>query len=130
MFSFVWTTEWAHEGINLLKRADQPSHDLIEWMRRGGILNDSVLVFLSDHGLRRTGFAETEIGKHEGMGKMVNNGHDVQHRYLDEVSGGFAYIVVDQEDCDYADEETKDALVDIYESMADVECVLGNFGDS
>ena len=66
LFSFIWTTDWAHANINLQKRADRPTHDLIAEMRRKGDLNDSVLVFLSDHGLRHSGFVETEIGKYEG----------------------------------------------------------------
>jgi len=40
------------------------------------------------------------------------------------------YLIVDDEDCDYADEENKNALVSIYESMAEVECILGELGDS
>ena len=66
IFSFIWTTDWAHSEVNHLKRADGPTHDLIAEMRTKGDLNNSVLVFLSDHGLRHSGFVETELGKYEG----------------------------------------------------------------
>jgi len=63
-------------------------------------------------------------------GSYLVDWYSARDRYLDEVAGPWAYLVVDDEECDYANEDIKSALTAIYESMADVECILGDLGDS
>jgi len=63
-------------------------------------------------------------------GSYLAEWYDVRDRFLDEASGHIVNLVVDDEDCDYADEDIKDALVSVYHSMNEVECILGELGSS
>jgi len=63
-------------------------------------------------------------------GSYLVDWYDVRDRFLDETAGYIAYLIVDDEDCDYGDEEIKDALVSVYDSMSEVDCILGDLGYS
>jgi len=88
------------------------------------------LVIMTVGGLRllnKVGLDHSDLAP---KGSYLENWYDVKNRYLDEVSGNNVYLIVDDENCDYANEENKNALVSIYESMSDVQCILGELGDS
>jgi len=63
-------------------------------------------------------------------GSFLVDWYETRTRYLDETQGLWGYMVVDDEDCDYADEVIKMSLVNIVESLAELECILAELGDS
>ena len=67
LFTWVWHTDCAHDILNGIKMADEPTSRLFQRMKDAGDLEKSVLFFISDHGFRFGSFAKTT------MGEMENN---------------------------------------------------------
>lgn len=64
-FSYTWISEITHDSLNSAGYADEPFRRHLETLYSSGTLNHTVLVFLSDHGLRFGDVRATYIGKFE-----------------------------------------------------------------
>lgn len=64
-FSYTWISEITHDSLNSAGYADEPFRRHLETLHTSGTLNHTVLVFLSDHGLRFGDARATYIGKFE-----------------------------------------------------------------
>ncbi|XP_065310750.1 uncharacterized protein [Dermacentor albipictus] len=64
-FAYVWVNEIAHNSLNSAGYADEPFRRHLETLHVSGALHNTVLVFLSDHGLRFGDSRATYIGKFE-----------------------------------------------------------------
>lgn len=64
-FAYVWMSELAHDYLNMAGHSDAPFRDAIGKLHDRGVLNNTVLVFLSDHGLRFGSQRQTYIGRFE-----------------------------------------------------------------
>ena len=62
LFSFFWTSTMTHEFINYPILLDDDLSDLLIKMEEQGYLNKTVLLLLSDHGIRYGDFRETNQG--------------------------------------------------------------------
>ncbi|CAD1469913.1 unnamed protein product, partial [Heterotrigona itama] len=51
-FGFFWTTSVSHENANGLSSMDRRLLDKLQRLERDGVLNDTMVVLLSDHGMR------------------------------------------------------------------------------
>lgn len=67
LFSYSWLSEAAHDDLDGGKRVDKYFHDLFTKMEDGGVLNNTAVFFISDHGFRFGPFRETEQGRYEDM---------------------------------------------------------------
>ncbi|XP_060600276.1 uncharacterized protein LOC132753770 [Ruditapes philippinarum] len=63
MFSFLG--ELSHEYPNLLANGDDDFLDFFKWLKSGGHLENSVLIFFSDHGARIDEIRNTFVGRIE-----------------------------------------------------------------
>ncbi|XP_065296328.1 uncharacterized protein [Dermacentor albipictus] len=66
-FAYAWFTELTHEWLNNAAYADEPFRRHLEHLHASGALNHTVLVFLSDHGLRFGDVRTTYIGRLEDL---------------------------------------------------------------
>lgn len=64
-FSLTWAARLTHNEVNKAGYADKPAYELLKDIHDLGHLNKSVLVFLSDHGIRFGDIRKTFIGKIE-----------------------------------------------------------------
>ncbi|XP_077508267.1 uncharacterized protein LOC144119561 [Amblyomma americanum] len=64
-FSYTWISEITHDSLNSAGYADEPFRKTLEKLQYSGVLNHTVLVFLSDHGLRFGDVRATYIVKFE-----------------------------------------------------------------
>ncbi|CAN7985595.1 unnamed protein product [Ixodes pacificus] len=64
-FSYAWISETAHDSFNAVGYADAPFLKHFRTLNDSGVLNHTVVVFLSDHGLRFGDVRSTFIGKYE-----------------------------------------------------------------
>ncbi|KAL1479639.1 hypothetical protein MTO96_051697 [Rhipicephalus appendiculatus] len=64
-FAYIWVNEITHEDLNMAALADKPFRRLLESLRSSGVLNRTVLVFVSDHGTRFGESRYSFIGKFE-----------------------------------------------------------------
>lgn len=64
-FAFTWAARLTHGVLNKAGYADKPTFELLKDINNMGLLNRSVLVFMSDHGIRFGGIRKTFIGKIE-----------------------------------------------------------------
>lgn len=64
-FSFVFHSEYSHDGYTDLKNADGDLRNLLEHLNRSGALDRAMLVLMSDHGARFQNVRNTEQGKYE-----------------------------------------------------------------
>ncbi|ODM95643.1 hypothetical protein Ocin01_11035, partial [Orchesella cincta] len=51
-FQFIWSTSLTHDDLNYGRMGDQHLLSTLDWFHTEGYLNQTVLIFLSDHGLR------------------------------------------------------------------------------
>ncbi|XP_054285123.1 uncharacterized protein LOC129001737 isoform X1 [Macrosteles quadrilineatus] len=61
-FSFFWGTSLSHDYLNLPKYGDEDHKVFFESLYNHGIFNNTILVFLSDHGIRWGGIRGTYQG--------------------------------------------------------------------
>lgn len=51
-FSFVWSASFSHDFLNLPKYSDKDYVQLFEKLLNTGVFNKTILIFMSDHGIR------------------------------------------------------------------------------
>ncbi|KAL1430635.1 hypothetical protein MTO96_014829 [Rhipicephalus appendiculatus] len=66
-FIFAWFCDITHERVNNAAHADEPFRQMLEALHASGVLNHTVLVFYSDHGLRKDDIRTTYIGRLEDI---------------------------------------------------------------
>ena len=64
-FAFSFITRLTHDNINKVGKADQPYLDFLVKMQKQGILENTAVIFYSDHGIRFGEIRESYIGKLE-----------------------------------------------------------------
>ncbi|XP_012282730.1 uncharacterized protein LOC105700962 [Orussus abietinus] len=64
-FGFFWTNSISHDAMNGPSSMDERILRKLEVLEREGVLNDSMVVFLSDHGMRWGGIRDTFVGWYE-----------------------------------------------------------------
>ena len=64
-FVFMWTSSIAHNNFNGPLTADDHYYDFLKQLNEEGLLNNTVLLFFSDHGFRFGRLRKTEIGRYE-----------------------------------------------------------------
>lgn len=67
LFSYSWLSETAHDQVYGGKRVDKYFHDFFTKMEKDGILNNTAVFFISDHGFRFGAFRKTAQGRYEDM---------------------------------------------------------------
>lgn len=61
-FGFFWSSSLTHDHLNLLNLADESYLQYLQEMAKIGALNNTVLFFVSDHGMRWGAIRSTYIG--------------------------------------------------------------------
>lgn len=61
-FTFYWVTTLAHENINTATLGDEDYVNHLKFLNDSGVLNNSILIFLSDHGYRYGPMSRTHQG--------------------------------------------------------------------
>ncbi|KOC62590.1 hypothetical protein WH47_04251 [Habropoda laboriosa] len=64
-FGFFWTISVSHENANGLSSMDNQLLGKLKQLEREGVLNDTMIVFLSDHGMRWGPIRNTFVGWYE-----------------------------------------------------------------
>nr|XP_033342687.1 uncharacterized protein LOC117229886 [Megalopta genalis] len=64
-FGFFWTTSVSHDNSNGISSMDGRLLGKFKLLEREGVLNDSMVVFLSDHGMRWGPIRNTYVGWYE-----------------------------------------------------------------
>lgn len=64
-FGLFWTISVSHENANGLSSMDDQLLEKVKTLEREGVLNDSMIVFLSDHGMRWGPIRSTFVGWYE-----------------------------------------------------------------
>ena len=65
LFAFSFITRLTHDGVNKVGAADDPYYNFLIDLHKKGHLEDSALIFFSDHGMRFGAIRETYVGKLE-----------------------------------------------------------------
>ncbi|KAL7635801.1 UNVERIFIED_CONTAM: hypothetical protein RMT77_013618 [Armadillidium vulgare] len=64
-FSHIWSTGITHYNLNPGVEMDELNLKYLKSLKEDGILNKTILLFISDHGIRFGDFRLTDLGKHE-----------------------------------------------------------------
>lgn len=64
-FAFIWQASLTHDFFSYPQLGDDSYHDLVEYASRKDLLNRTVLIVMSDHGMRWGEFRQTYQGKIE-----------------------------------------------------------------
>ncbi|XP_029164333.1 uncharacterized protein LOC114935626 [Nylanderia fulva] len=64
-FAFIWQASLTHDYLTYPQLGDDSYHDFIEYVSREDLLNHTVLIVMSDHGMRWGDFRQTYQGKIE-----------------------------------------------------------------
>ncbi|XP_015185478.1 PREDICTED: uncharacterized protein LOC107071205 isoform X1 [Polistes dominula] len=64
-FGFFWTNSISHENVNEPSSMDSQIYQRLHKLQKEGVLNDTMIVFLSDHGMRWGSLRETFVGWYE-----------------------------------------------------------------
>lgn len=64
-FGFFWTNSVSHDDLNGPSAIDSHFLAKLEDMEKGGVMNDSMVIILSDHGMRFGKIRDTSIGWYE-----------------------------------------------------------------
>ncbi|CAL8096489.1 unnamed protein product [Orchesella dallaii] len=64
-FQFIWSTSLTHDELNYGRLGDKHLLSTLEWLHTGGYLNQTVLILMSDHGLRWGDIVEYPQGQLE-----------------------------------------------------------------
>lgn len=64
-FGFFWMNSISHDTINGLSSMDSHILTKLEHLEKEGVMNDSMIIFLSDHGMRYGDIRNTFIGWYE-----------------------------------------------------------------
>lgn len=64
-FGFFWTTSVSHDNMNGISSMDTRILEKLKYLEQGGVLNDTMVIFLSDHGMRWGSIRNTFVGWYE-----------------------------------------------------------------
>ncbi|KAK0171104.1 hypothetical protein PV328_008865 [Microctonus aethiopoides] len=64
-FGFFWTNSVSHNDVNGISSMDKYFSDYFEKLERQGVFNNTMVIFLSDHGMRWGSIRNTFIGWYE-----------------------------------------------------------------
>ncbi|XP_064462767.1 uncharacterized protein LOC135373599 [Ornithodoros turicata] len=64
-FAYAWMSELGHDDLNSVGLSDSPFLDFLRALYDRGVLNNTVVAFLSDHGLRIGSIRNTYVGWYE-----------------------------------------------------------------
>ncbi|XP_011049249.1 PREDICTED: uncharacterized protein LOC105142989 [Acromyrmex echinatior] len=64
-FAFIWQASLTHDYFTYPQLGDNSYHEFVEYASREGLLNRTVLIMMSDHGMRWGDFRQTYQGKIE-----------------------------------------------------------------
>ncbi|KAH7959445.1 hypothetical protein HPB49_011204 [Dermacentor silvarum] len=64
-FTYTWISDVTHDNFNSAGFADEPFLRAFQRLNASGVMDKSVVVFLSDHGMRYGPIRQTLIGKYE-----------------------------------------------------------------
>ncbi|XP_040069877.1 uncharacterized protein LOC120842768 [Ixodes scapularis] len=64
-FTYTWISDVTHDNLNSAGYADTPFLRAFERLQKNGVMNKSLVVFLSDHGMRYGPIRRTLVGKYE-----------------------------------------------------------------
>lgn len=64
-FGVFWMNSFSHDDLNLPAAMDQKVTDVFEYIKHNGVLENSILIFLSDHGFRFGDITYTYTGWYE-----------------------------------------------------------------
>ncbi|GIX99190.1 uncharacterized protein CDAR_258891 [Caerostris darwini] len=64
-FAFLFLARLTHDVFNYAGYADEPTYQLLKYLNESKILNNTMLVFFSDHGIRYGQIRKTRIGQYE-----------------------------------------------------------------
>ena len=64
-FAFSWNNELCHDYLNNLELGDEDIYQFVRWLHTSGRLNNSVFIFLSDHGYLMNEIQNTFVGRFE-----------------------------------------------------------------
>lgn len=67
MFAYNWLSELPHDDVNGGQRLDEDLFRFFENLDRTGVLDNTAMFFISDHGMRFGSFRQTVQGKLEDM---------------------------------------------------------------
>lgn len=67
LFAYAWFSELSHDHLNGARRADNDFFQFFERLEQTGLLNNTVILFLSDHGSRLEMWRGTTVGRYEDM---------------------------------------------------------------
>ncbi|XP_033743842.1 uncharacterized protein LOC117329800 [Pecten maximus] len=71
-FSFSWMSELSHDYPYYLEIADQDFTDFLRWMKIEGHLDNTILLFMSDHGSRIDDLRNTPAGRIEARMPLLS----------------------------------------------------------
>ncbi|XP_069128838.1 uncharacterized protein [Argopecten irradians] len=71
-FSFSWMSELSHDYPYYLEIADEDFTDFLQWMKMEGHLNNTILLFMSDHGSRIDDLRNTPVGRIESRMPLLS----------------------------------------------------------
>ncbi|XP_022258920.1 uncharacterized protein LOC106474951 [Limulus polyphemus] len=64
-FAFAFSASLTHDVVNYAGFADTPSYELLQFLHNNGMLNKTIMIFFSDHGLRFGKIRKTFMGSIE-----------------------------------------------------------------
>lgn len=64
-FTYTWISDVTHDNLNSAGFADEPFLRTFQRLNKSGVMDKSLVVFLSDHGMRYGPIRQTLIGKYE-----------------------------------------------------------------
>ncbi|XP_075745390.1 uncharacterized protein LOC119176401 [Rhipicephalus microplus] len=64
-FTYTWISDVTHDNFNSAGFADEPFLRAFQRLNASGVMDKSIVVFLSDHGMRYGPIRQTLIGKYE-----------------------------------------------------------------
>ena len=64
-FAMSWLNEIGHDYVSFLELGDEDTMQFFKWMQSEGHLNNTVLLFMSDHGARIEKIRNTPVGRIE-----------------------------------------------------------------
>ena len=62
VFGLYWSASLTHDYLNLARHADIPHLNYLKQLKEIGALNKTILLFISDHGLRWGSIRSTYVG--------------------------------------------------------------------
>lgn len=64
-FSFLWKMQGIHDHFNFARLVDSDFLNMFRKIQEQGIMDHTLILFMSDHGIRFEGFAKTYLGQRE-----------------------------------------------------------------